>query len=308
MRLAATISVPVFLFLSAAISASEPEPDYLLRLAPKLFPGKIEGTDFRPGKVIRFYEPDNLYEYIDGRASLYLSYGFLKLAHGEYRDEETGVRIILDIFDMRTLKAGFGIYSAERNTDLDFEDLGTQGYLRGNICNLFQDRLYIKIEAENQSADLPGTIRKLAGEVADRLPASKDWPAEIILLPEESRLPNSEDYIPSSLLGYKFLGDGFSARYEIDGDSEPARIFFTSKMGPNEARRTFQLLREAWGGSKMRPVDFLPEAETALTGQAPYLGRVIICLVAGRVCGLVGFQPGPQGRAVIKSLLVLLTR
>ncbi|MFC2076360.1 DUF6599 family protein [candidate division KSB1 bacterium] len=308
MRTAATLSILVFLFLAANISASEPEPDYLLKLAPMLFPDKIEGTELLPGKVIRFYEPDNLYEYINGRASLYLSYGFLKLAHGEYRDKETGAGIILDIYDMGSLKAGFGIYSAERNPDLAFENLGTQGYFRENTCNLFQDRLYVRIEGENQGDNSTENLRRLARTVAHRLPPQKAWPDEIRLLPQESKLPNSEDYIPSSLLGYKFLGDGFSARYEIAGASEPARIFFTSKMGPDKARRTFQLLREAWGGPKMQPVDFLPEAETALAGQAPYLGQVIICLAAGRVCGLVDYQPGRPGQTAIKSLVVRLTR
>jgi hypothetical protein len=281
----------------------ERDVDYLLRLAPELYPEKIEDTGFELSKVIRFYEPENLYEYINGRASLYLSYGFVRLAHGEYRAEERQDRVIVDIYDMGLLRSGFGIYSAERNPGLEFRPLGTQGYYEDAACNFFRGRLYIKMEAEGEGEELTGVLHKLAVRVAELVPGEDRWPEDLSYLPPEHKLNNSEEYIPSSLLGYKFLGDGFSAGYEIGDGDEPARLFVTSRSAPDEARERFARLREAWGGRDMTAVDFLPGADLAFSGQAPYLGEVVIFLAGGRVGGLVGKATDRSFRSVLEGLL-----
>src|SRR4051794_27389697 len=59
------------------------------------------------------YKPDNLYEYIDGGADVYLLYDFQQLLHQELKDG--GAELTADIYEMRTPEDAFGIYAAERS-------------------------------------------------------------------------------------------------------------------------------------------------------------------------------------------------
>ena len=58
----------VFMLLSTSVNAGAEEP----RFIKKSFP-----DGFRLKESVRFYDPGNLYEYIDGQAVFYFSYGFL---------------------------------------------------------------------------------------------------------------------------------------------------------------------------------------------------------------------------------------
>src|SRR5215472_15959353 len=56
-----------------------------------------------------FYGPDNLYQYMDGGADMFVLYGVRTLLH---QDAKTGtVEVTADVFDMGTPDAAFGIYA-----------------------------------------------------------------------------------------------------------------------------------------------------------------------------------------------------
>src|SRR5438270_5808702 len=72
------------------------------------------------------YKPDNLYEYIDGGADVYLLYDFQQLLHQQLKDG--GAELTADIYEMRTPEDAFGIYAAERSPSYQFIMLGVDGY------------------------------------------------------------------------------------------------------------------------------------------------------------------------------------
>ena len=70
-------------------------------------------TDVTREEAASFYEPDNLYEYIDGGADVFLLYDFQRLLHQNFKAGKG--EITADIYDMGKAENAFGIYSAERS-------------------------------------------------------------------------------------------------------------------------------------------------------------------------------------------------
>ena len=69
-----------------------------------------------------FYSPDNLYQYMDGGADIFILYGVRTLLHQEFRAGEVDVTV--DIFDMRSSDTAFGMYAAERAPNYRFVKIG----------------------------------------------------------------------------------------------------------------------------------------------------------------------------------------
>ena len=71
----------------------------------------------------------SLFEYINGGAELYLSYGFERLISAFYQlgdDEEKS--IVLDIYDMGTPLQAYGVFGANRREEADRAPGGVEGF------------------------------------------------------------------------------------------------------------------------------------------------------------------------------------
>jgi len=80
-------------------------------------------TDEVSGWVLRetprTFTTENLYEYIDGNADLFLAYGFTHAAVGDYVPTAGEGWISVDIYDMGAPLHAFGIYQAEKPEDVE---------------------------------------------------------------------------------------------------------------------------------------------------------------------------------------------
>ncbi|MCK4890483.1 MAG: hypothetical protein KAS97_11180, partial [Candidatus Aminicenantes bacterium] len=57
-----------------------------------------------------YYTPENLFEYINGNAELFISYGFRDLITFTYKKDES-TEITVDIFDMGNPANAYGVFS-----------------------------------------------------------------------------------------------------------------------------------------------------------------------------------------------------
>jgi len=94
----------------------------------------------------RTYAPDTLYEYINGAADLYLSYGFEEVAVADYvQTEGADGWITVDIYDMGAPLHAFGIYGSERPPDVEAFPVGAQGYVCEGLIAFWQGDYYVKV-------------------------------------------------------------------------------------------------------------------------------------------------------------------
>ncbi len=240
----------------------------LIALLPK--PDALLGWEWR-GEP-RVYSPDTLYEYIDGSADLYLSYGFEEAAVADYvRGGEEGDWITVDVYDMGAPLHAFGICGAEKPSDCESFPAGAQGYATDNLIAFWQGDYYVKVMlVAGEDAD---AVRALAAEVGEGLPGGGSLPDELKRLPEKGRVAGSERYVKTSALGHKFLVEVVSADYAL-GDAR-ARLHIGDLATVEKAREGMQKLR-AFEERASEGVNALSGVgEDAFGARDPYYGEMV---------------------------------
>ena len=119
------LTAALLIAVSPGWAANKPPEDFL---PPSCAPGwAMEGR-------VATYTPENLYQYINGEAEIYLPYGFKKAACVRYikastpsgRPQEKGMGV--NIFEMGSPLDAFGIYSNFRSSTLPPLKVGAEGF------------------------------------------------------------------------------------------------------------------------------------------------------------------------------------
>ena len=191
------------------------------------------------------YGPDDLYDYLDGGAERYLSYGFRSLVHVRYGaagPERPGVT--LDLFDMGSSLGAFGIYSAGRRPEIPPELWGVEGWTDGDVAHAWKGSVYLHGVADRADPEAAAMLRRVMALAASAVPGGPTEPPELAPLPVEGRMPRSERYVASDLMGHGFLGAGVLASYRREGHD--ARLFFSELGSESEADEAVARLRSHW--------------------------------------------------------------
>ncbi|MFW6159649.1 MAG: DUF6599 family protein, partial [Acidobacteriota bacterium] len=167
------------------------------------------------GEALRFH-PENLFEYINGAAEIYLSYNFQELITAEYKEEESQASVSVEIYDMGSTENAFGIYSAERFMDSNFIPIGLQGYIEEGVLNFLVDRFYVKLFCFEGGDNSEEIMKGFAREICQRIGRTGNWPEVLSFFPQKNLISNSEKFILQNFLGYGFLHHGYLASYLKD--------------------------------------------------------------------------------------------
>jgi hypothetical protein len=194
------------------------------------------------------YLPENLWDYINGAADVYLSYGFVDLHVAEYKKGKNVIK--MEIYRQSDPTMAFGIYSTERSPSFQFMNLGSQGYItKDGAINFFKANYYVKIRTYSKNENTLKSAESLASIVADMLTDDSKMPSALSLFPETGKKINEETYINESVLGHKFLNKAFKASYETGNDV--FSIFIMENNTPEETKKSIETYLTATGTEAM---------------------------------------------------------
>jgi hypothetical protein len=187
---------------------------------PELFPD-LDGwvKDGDPD----IYYADNLWEYINGAADMYLRYDFKKVMTLTY-DREPDRSITIDVYEHDGSRYAFGIYSRERPAESSFLKIGAQGYYEEGMLNFFQGNYYVKLMGFYVGDDEKSFLESIAGQLSNRLGGDTRFPAVLACFPEKNRVEHSESFIAKDFLGRSVLHSAFVADYEFEGGKKQVFI------------------------------------------------------------------------------------
>jgi hypothetical protein len=177
------------------------------------------------------FNPENLWDFINGAADNYLAYGFIDLHVAEYKKGKNVIK--LELFRHSNNNMAFGIYSTERSPSFTFKNLGAQGYVADGAINFFKGDYYVKIRTYSKNEKTLQAAESLALKVSNMLAGDTKMPALLSQFPENGKKVNGETYINESVLGHKFLNKAFKASYEIGSDN--FAVFILENNTPEEA-------------------------------------------------------------------------
>jgi len=169
-----------------------------------LLPATVEGW-----KVIvkdQIYNSNTLYDYINGGAELYLSYGFKEVINRTY-SKSGQPDIAVDLFDMKTSENAFGVFSHSREVVDNTFGQGSQ-YTEGLLL-FWKDHYFVSILASPETDESKSAIFNLARKIEKSIKKEGPLPEILSLLPQKSLLRESIRYFRhyAWLNSYYFVAD-----------------------------------------------------------------------------------------------------
>lgn len=148
----------------------------LFHLLPPVPPGwELQRED-------RIYTPESLYDYINGGAELYLSYGMKEVASRIIVRDENEIRI--EIFDMIESRNAFGVFTNTRLTNEKQYGQGSQYFTGAQI--FWKNKYYIAITANDENESIINAIKLLATSFDNSITQTGKIPEIIHMLPTEN--------------------------------------------------------------------------------------------------------------------------
>jgi hypothetical protein len=216
--------------LPPATSTPAPADDILLP-ADEVLPAGDAITGWQMDGEPKHYDAETLFDFMDGAADLYFTYGFEALTVGQYvADAPVGGErraVQVEIYDMASDADAYGLFTY--NSYGEPLDLGVEGELDpGYRLAFWQGRRYVQIVARESVDD--DVLRAFGRAVASALPPGGRRPALVDALPQERQVPGSVRFFREKMaldnllwlgsddvLGLGADTEGVVARYERDG-------------------------------------------------------------------------------------------
>jgi hypothetical protein len=154
-----------------------------------LLPKEVDG--WKATRKDGIYGRDNLYDYINGGAELYLSYGFQKAVNRTYERSDQP-NIMVDLFDMGTSKNAYGVFSHSMETVETTYGQGSQ-YSEGLLL-FWKDRYYLSIMSYPETPESKKALLKLGSKIETAIKGEGPLPDILDLLPQDYLIPESIRY------------------------------------------------------------------------------------------------------------------
>jgi len=151
----------------------------------------LEYSGWKKANEDNFYNNETLYNYIDGGAELYLSYGFNRVVSRNYvKPGQPEIRV--DIFDMINSRNAFGVYTHSREKiEYNFGQ-GSQT-LPGAVL-FWKDRYYVSVISQSETDDVTKAIHGFARIIDSSVKGKGKIPGIIKRLPANQLVPETVTY------------------------------------------------------------------------------------------------------------------
>jgi len=236
-------ALPVLFCASAHVFAQSPAELHSWITAP-------EGWTVAPETEV--FNPDNLFERINGAAPLFIENNFVELTCLTCTRGDDYITV--QAYRHATPEDAFGMYASERADDMQHFDIG--GEAQGDNYGLyfFAGAVYVKITASADDVASVSAMQSIAKTLADKIDPAASLPTMFKAFPAENKIPFSETYITRNYIGHKFLHPAFTADYVADG--RRFQVFVIDGQTEENA----QTIIEAW-------LAFAKQTETPSAGR-----------------------------------------
>ena len=232
---------------------------------------------------VRVYTAENLWEYINGAAVLFVEYGVRTCTAADL--ETAGVSVTVDLYEMTSPLGAVGVFKTESSGG----SINLSGATLAAVSPPYQARMvkgstYAKVNVyEGELSESDG--RQLLQGLAASLSGGTTMPGEFSLLPETGKVSGSERYEPVSLLSLVELTDCVYADYE--GSAGETWVGFV--VLPASASTVWDVLAERWES-------FEQSGHTVLFREVPYSGLVGVARTGSAMFGVSGASDETQLR------------
>lgn len=262
------------------VRSEETSDSNLSKLLPEL-------ENWTLSEDIQIYYPENLFEYINGAAEIYLAYDFQELLVAQFDRKNSDANITVEIYNMGKPKNSFGIYSAERYPDNQFIPAGIQGYTEEGLLNFLVGDYYIKMFCFGCSGEVSDALLEFSNKIEAKVEEKGKMPPLLDVFPQKDKIENSERFILKNFLGYGFLHDGLLVNYK--NDNLEFECFLIEGQDEEDAE---QMLRQYIEAKNEAPQDS-GRGEVIMIKDR-YYKNIFLTTIKKYICGVMKIEDGSE--------------
>ncbi len=183
-----------FLLVLSALFLSCNKP---AKTIEEMLPPGSKLSEWQRGEAGRTYKGNQLYEYINGGAEIYLEYGFVQVITQEYFHGDES--LVVDIYEMTDAKAAYGVYSVHRGPEVTPLKVGDEGYQYEYQTAFWQDRFYVVIMGYKSDRATQSVLAEFAKKISKKIAVHSKPPELLSALPASGLVERSAGYIKGML-------------------------------------------------------------------------------------------------------------
>ena len=240
---------------------------------------------------VRQYAADNLYDYKDGAADGYLSYGFAQMRSLDCKSG--GDTLTIDISEMNDADAAYGLFTANRDPKLPIAPIGMGGQIQPQSASFAKGRYYVEIAevAAIPEADHTAVMQAFVAKMQERLEGRESAPEALEWFPTENLA--TVRLVPESVLGLRLLKRGYVAKYK------QGQAFVVLETTPDSAAGVLKQLRERFDGATSVKV-----GDEAFQAKAPYLEGICVFRKGRYLAGYANLAEAGEAASLAAKLAV----
>jgi len=211
------------------------------------FPSRTLDDEWQPVGRVKFFQPDNLYEKINGEAEKFIKQGFVELAFLRLRSASDAGEIAIELFDQGSLSGSLGIFSehaagriVEEHDGVSFftTKVGAIGRNGRYFFRIAGDRDSVDITAK--SADLVTTFAQLDRGPDTATASERPVSAGFVLLNQRLGIAEADiQFQESNVFQYDFAQRFW---FGNAGTGDDARLFIHVADSAADAQRLMTAL------------------------------------------------------------------
>jgi hypothetical protein len=269
--------------------------------AAKGDPLEIKLDGLKPMSDTEFYNADNLFEKIDGRAPAYLNFNFQNLRCRSFSIIGTAGSFV-DVYEYRFDKPvnAFGMFALERDPKGEPLDFAPDGYASGMGFFFRQGACYVQVMASDQNAKTLDLAKAIAEDRAKNLPANNFGLDACRRLPVTGLDPASVQFVQDNAQGQAFLKNVFQANYDFAGKKLPFFLMITTAAEAEATWKSYLDFAGQFGGK----VTALPDVNGAKIFAAQNFGSFkVIYQRDGEIGGVVDAEDKDKALQFVEQYL-----
>jgi hypothetical protein len=190
---------------------------------------------WEPSGAKRQYTADNLFEYKDGGAEGYLSFGFVHMTG--MTCAAGGKTLDIDVSEMGDADSAYGMFAANLDASMPVEKMGMGGQVQKQSATFAKGKYYVELVevADNPDSDDSAALRAFATKMLGLLEGRETPPEALDWFQKEDL--TSTRLVPESVLGLRELKRGYVAKYRT------GQAFLIQEASPEAAAAVMKTVR-----------------------------------------------------------------
>jgi hypothetical protein len=136
----------------------------------------------------KYYNPDTLFDYINGGAELYISYNFKDVISRRY-ENSLGEEITIELFDMQEAENAYGVFTQQRESESS-KILQECQIIMGSII-FWRGQYFVALSNHKETDRVKNGMHLLAATVSENIGGNYEKPEILHLLPPENLVKHS---------------------------------------------------------------------------------------------------------------------